>query len=143
MRKMARKLRVKEREGVKRDAAPVLQEFKAGLTGEVQTACLAAALDDVEAGREVAAEAARGWARGDVGAALKAPRGFEKCFLVVAGGPQVWTQGVEDQAGAIAAELQRPGKAVAMVRLRQLIAKGGVIERLEAMGLEVEGPAVK
>lgn len=143
VRKMARKLRVKEREGVKRDAAPVLQEFKAGLTSEVQTACLAAALDDVEAGRDVAAEAARGWARGDVGAALKAPRGFEKCFLVVAGGPQVWTQGVDDAATAIAAELERPGKAVAMVRLRQLIARGGVIERLEAMGLEVEGPAVK
>ena len=78
-----------------------------------------------------------------MGAALKAPRGFEKCFLVVAGGPQVWTQGVDDAAGAIAAELGRPGKAVAMVRLRQLIARGGVIERLEAMGLEVEGPAVK
>jgi len=140
-RKAARTLQVREREMVKHDAAPVLQEFKAGLTMEIQTACLSAALDDVEAGDAPAAESARGWARGDVGAALKAPRGIEKCFLAVAGGPAVWKQGIEDQAGAIAAELKRPGKAVAMVRLRQLIAKDGVIERLEAMGYEVEGPA--
>lgn len=141
VRKMARRLKIKEREGVKRDAAPLLKEFKAGLTMEIQTECLSAALDVAEAGDGPATEAARGWARGDVGAALKAPRGFEKCFLAVAGGPEVWRQGVEDQAAAIAKELERPGKAVAMVRLRQLIARDGVIERLEAMGLEVEGPA--
>lgn len=143
VRKLARKLRVREREGVKRDAAPVLREFKAGLTPEIQTGCLEAALGDVEAGQAVVADAARGWARGDVGAALKGPRGVEKCFLAVAGGETVWRQGVEDQAAAIAAELEKPGKAVAMVRLRPLIAKGGVIERLEAMGLEVEGPQVR
>ena len=143
VRKTARKLKVREREAEKRDAAPVLKEFKAGLTLDVQTACLSAALDDVEAGTPPAVTAVQGWARGDVGAALKAPRGIEKCFLAVSGGPEVWRQGIEDQAAAIAAELERPGKAVAMVRLRQLIAKDGVIERLEAMGLEVEGPAVK
>ena len=132
-----------ERETVKRDAAPVLKEFKAGLTLDVQTACLSAAMDDIEAGLEPANAAAQGWARGDVGAALKAPRGIEKCFLAVSGGPEVWRQGIEDQAAAIAAELERPGKAVAMVRLRQLIAKGGVIEQLEATGLDVDGPAVR
>ena len=143
VKKAARKLKVREREGPKRDAAPVIRDFKAGLTPDVQTTCLAAALDVVEAGEAPAAEAARGWARGDVGAALKAPRGFEKCILALGGGPEVWRQGIEDQAAAIAAELERPGKAVAMVQLRQLIAKDGVIERLEAMGLEVEGPVVK
>jgi hypothetical protein len=132
---------VRERDGPKRDATPVIKEFKAGLTMEVQTTCLAAALDTVEAGPEPAAEAARGWARGDVAAALKAPRSFEKCILAMGGGADVWRQGVDDAATAIARELERPGKAVAMVRLRQLIAKDGVIERLEAMGHEVEGPA--
>ena len=43
----------------------------------------------------------------------------------------------------IAQALKAPGKAVAMVRLRPLIAKGGVIEQLEAMGLTVEGPEVR
>lgn len=141
VRKAARKLRVRERPAVKRDASPLLRDFKAGLTLEVQTACLEAALGDVEAGNGPALEAARGWTRGDVAAALKGPRGLEKCFLLVAGGLQVWRYAVEDQAGAIAAELEKPGKAVAMVRLRQLIARDGVIARLEEMGLEVEGPA--
>jgi hypothetical protein len=141
--KAARRLKVRVRERPKRDAAPVIKDFQAGLTMEVQTTCLGSALDMVEAGEAPAAEAARGWARGDVGAALKAPRAFEKCILALRGGPEVWRQGIEDEATAIAAELGRPGKAVAMVRLRQLIAKDGVIERLEAMGYEVEGPAVK
>ncbi len=141
VRKLAKKLRVREGKTEQRDAAPVIQEFKTGLTEEIQTACLTSALDDVEAGSGVAVEAAQGWARGDVAAALKAPRGFEKCFLVVSGGADAWRQGVADQAAGIAEALKAPGKAVAMVRLRQLIAKDGVIEKLAAMGLEVEGPA--
>ncbi|WP_293677673.1 TraB/GumN family protein [uncultured Phenylobacterium sp.] len=143
VRKAARKLKVRERTGEKRDAAPALREFKAGLTLEIQTACLSAALDDIEAGRAPAAEAARGWARGDVGAALKGPRGFQKCFLAVTGGPEIWRQQINDEAKGIAAELERPGKAVAIVWLRQLIAEGGVIETLEAQGLDVEGPAAR
>ncbi len=141
VRRIARKLKVREGRRTQRDAAPLLKEFKSGLTPEIQTACLASALDDVEAGSGPALEAARGWARGDVAAALKAPRGFEKCFLVVSGGAAAWRQGVDDSAAEIDAALKAPGKAVAMVRLRQLIAKGGVIETLEAMGHEVEGPA--
>lgn len=141
VRSAAKKLKVREKNLPTRKAAPLIREFRAGLTDEIQTTCLASALDDIEAGPGPAEAAARGWARGDIGAALKAPRGIEKCFLAVAGGPSVWRQGVEDQTSLIAAELQRPGKAVAMVRLRQLIARDGVIERLEAMGLEVEGPA--
>lgn len=43
---------------------------------------------------------------------------------------------MDAQAGEITEALKAPGKAVAMVRLRSLIAKGGVIETLEA-----EGPA--
>ena len=141
VRSAARKLKVRERRLESQDAAPFFREFKAGLTIDIQTACLAAAMDDVEAGPTVALEAARGWARGDVGAALKAPRGFEKCLLVISGGAETWRRNVDAQAGEITEALKAPGKAVAMVRLRPLIAKGGVIETLEAMGLEVEGPA--
>ena len=119
----------------------MIKEFKTGLTMDIQTACLEAAMADLEAGKSVAQDAAKGWARGDVGAALKAPRGFEKCLLVISGGADAWRQTVDAQAGEIAQALKAPGKAVAMVRLRPLIAKGGVIETLEGMGLEVEGPA--
>lgn len=141
VRAAARKLKVRERRLETRDAAPFIKEFKTGLTMDIQTACLAAAMDDVEAGPSVAQAAAQGWARGDVASALKAPRGFEKCLLVISGGADAWRQTVDAQAGEIGEALKAPGKAVAMVRLRPLIARGGVIETLEAMGLEVEGPA--
>ena len=141
VRRAARRLKVRERRLESRDAAPFLKEFKSGLTMETQTSCLAAAMADVEAGPTVAIEAAQGWARGDVAAALKAPRGFEKCLLVISGGADVWRETVDAQAGEIATALKAPGKAVAMAPLRLLIAKGGVIETLEGLGLEVEGPA--
>lgn len=143
VRKAARRLRVREREPVKRDAVPVLKEFQAGLNMDLQTTCLSAALDDVEEPLENRIAAAEGWAHGDVPAAVKGRRNVEKCFLALGGGEGVWKQGIEDQAQQIAAELERPGKAVAVVRLRQLLARGGVIERLESMGLEVEGPAAR
>jgi hypothetical protein len=143
VRGLARRLKVRERKLEAHDAAPLLKAFKAGLTSDIQTACLAAAMDDVEAGNAAAAEAARGWTRGDVGAALRGPRGFEKCLLVISGGAEAWRQAIDDQAGEIAEALKAPGKAVAMVRLRPLIARGGVIEKLEAMGLEVEGPEAR
>ena len=57
------------------------------------------------------------------------------------GGADVWRETVDAQAGEIATALKAPGKAVAMAPLRLLIAKGGVIETLEGLGLEVEGPA--
>lgn len=141
VRSAARRLRVREKKLESRNAAPLIKEFKSGLTMDIQTACLDAAMSDVEAGPAVARAAAEGWARGDVGAALKAPRGFEKCLLVISGGSEAWRDTVDAQAAEIAEALKSPGKAVAMVRLRPLIAKAGVIETLEAMGLEVEGPA--
>ncbi len=143
VRSAARKLRIKEKKLESRNAAPLIMEFKSGLTMDIQTACLDAAMSDVEAGQEVARAAADGWARGDVGAALKSPRGFEKCLLVISGGADTWRETVDAQAAEIAEALKAPGKAVAMVRLRPLIAKGGVIETLEGMGLEVEGPAAR
>ncbi|WP_397404096.1 TraB/GumN family protein [Phenylobacterium sp.] len=141
VRSAARKLRIKEKKLESRNAAPLIKAFRSGLTMDIQTACLDAAMSDVEAGPGVARAAAEGWARGDVGAALKAPRGFEKCLLVISGGAEAWRETVDAQAAEIAEALKAPGKAVAMVRLRPLIAKGGVIETLEGMGLEVEGPA--
>jgi hypothetical protein len=140
VRALARKLNVRQPRLPQRSAAPLIRQFKAGLTPDIQTRCMDAALGDVEAGTGRATAAARGWAEGDVRKALTAPRGFEKCLLILAGGSEAWRQNVEDQAAAIAQALKQPGRTVAMVRLRQLIAEGGVIARLEAVGLEVEGP---
>lgn len=121
-------------------AMPFLNTAVAGLTPQSQGQCLGWALDDIEAGTAPAKRAAQGWARGDVAAALTAPRNFDRCLLVLAGGPQLWRSAVGDQAQAIAGLLATPGHAVAVVPLRRLLAKDGVIETLEARGVEVRGP---
>lgn len=140
VRKVARRQKVAQPHPPAADAAPLLKEFRDGLTPEIQQRCLEAALDDAADGEARAVKAAEGWAVGDIATALTAPRGFEKCFLLLGGGLDAWNLAVKNQADEIAAALEKPGKAVAMVRLRRLLAKGGVIEQLEARGLKVEAP---
>jgi hypothetical protein len=94
----------------------------------------------VEAGDARARRAAEGWARGDVATALTAPRGFDRCLLVLAGGAELWSRVTHDEADEIAGALGKPGHAVAIVGLRRLLATDGVIARLEAKGLHVAGP---
>ena len=122
-------------------AVPLAKTATATMTQASQQACLGWALDDVEAGEAPARRALEGWARGDVATALTAPRGFDKCLLVLAGGSQLWNRASQDQADDIAAALAKPGHAVAVVGLRRLLAEGGVIARLEAKGLQVAGPS--
>jgi len=121
-------------------AMPLAQAAMASMTPAAQAACLGWALDDVEAGDAAARRAAEGWARGDVAAALTAPRGFDRCLLILAGGAELWDRISQDDAEAIAGALKTPGHAVAVVGLRRLVAEKGVIARLEAMGLRVKGP---
>lgn len=134
------------RAGVKVEAAgtyaamPLAQTAVKTLTPAEQQACLGWALDDVEAGEARARRAAEGWARGDVAVALTAPRGFDRCLLVLTGGAQLWTDVTRDEAEAIAGALGKPGHAVAVVGLRRLLAQDGVIARLQAKGLHVTGP---
>ena len=73
-------------------------------------------------------------------AALREPRGFEKCLLLLGGGADLWRRLTEDRATAIAKALDTPGHSVAIVSLRNLLADNGVIEALEAKGLHVAGP---
>jgi len=121
-------------------AMPLAQAAMASLTPASQQACLAWALDDVEAGEAATRRAVQAWARGDVAAALTAPRGFDRCLLVLTGGSELWARASQDQANDIARALDKPGHAVAVVGLRRLLAEGGVIARLEAKGLAVSGP---
>jgi hypothetical protein len=45
-----------------------------------------------------------------------------------------------DQVAAIEAALKKPGHAVAVVQLRPLLAKGGVLDQLRAKGYQVKTP---
>lgn len=122
------------------DLVPFAKTALASLTPKSEGECLGAALDDAEQGAEAFRRAAAGWARGDVAVALTAPRRFDRCLLLMAGGPQLWRRSTDDLAGAIAAQAARPGHAVALVPLRRLLAKDGLIDTLKARGLKVVGP---
>lgn len=139
IRAMAAKRRLKATSSARYEAMPFLRAAFASLTPSVERECMESALDDIEApGR--ARRAAVGWATGDVETALTAPRSFDRCVLILAGGADLWRRASEDQAADIAKALDRPGKAVAAVNLRRLLADDGVIARLRARGLKVSGP---
>ena len=140
VRRIARQHGVKVERAATYKAMPLAQTAVKNLTPQIQQSCLGWALDDVEAGEGPARRAVEGWARGDVAGALTAPRGFDKCLLILAGGAELWSRMTEDEAGDIAAALKTPGHAVAVVGLRRLLAGTGVIARLEAKGLSVKGP---
>jgi uncharacterized protein YbaP (TraB family) len=137
--KAAKRGKVKLVDPARYDAMPFLRAAMGSLTPELQTRCLTWALDDAEAPAGRVRAAAEGWARGDVAAALREPRSFEKCLLLLGGGAELWKRVVADDATAIQAALATPGHSVAIVSLRLLLAEGGVAQTLEARGVEVEG----
>jgi hypothetical protein len=140
VRRKAQKLKIPRRNSASYDAMPLIRAAYASLTLETQHRCLAEALNDIDAGDRQAARSARGWARGDVAEALVAPRGIDKCLLLLGGGADLWRRTVKDHAADIEAALKTPGHAVAMVRLRELLAEGGVVATLETRGIQVLGP---
>ena len=103
-------------------------------------ACLADALDEIEAGAARVDRAAAGWARGDVATALSAQRGYEKCLASLPAGADLPSKAMADATAAIATALAKPGHSVAVVNLRPLVAQGGVLQQLQARGFKVATP---
>ena len=103
-------------------------------------ACLADALDEIDAGAAQIRSAAEGWARGDVAAALAAQRGYEKCLNSLPAGADIAAKSMTGATDTIAAALATPGHSVAVVNLRTLLAQGGVLQRLQARGYAVARP---
>ena len=77
--------------------------------------------------------------RGDVPAALAQQRGYEKCLASLPDGADVTARAMRDTASTIATALGRPGHSVAVVNLRALLAKGGVLQDLQSRGFKVVG----
>lgn len=103
-------------------------------------ACLADALDEIEAGAARVDAAAAGWTRGDVALALSAQRGYEKCLASLPQGADIPARAMTDITEAITQALATPGHSVAVVNLRTLLARGGVLQRLQARGYTVTLP---
>ena len=121
-------------------AMPILKEGVAEMNPELEQACLAEALGEIEGGTQRARHAAEGWARGDVRTALTAATGFDHCLNMFPEGAHLSRQAMADEANAIGAALAQPGTSVAILPLRPLLAEGGVLEQLRAKGYAIRTP---
>ena len=108
--------------------------------GAIGELCLSDALDEVEAGPEPMRSAAEGWARGDSRAALAASRGYEKCVNAMPEGADLARRAMNDTTASIERALARPGRAIAIVNLRTLLASDGVLQQLRSQGYAVTTP---
>ncbi|CAN1501161.1 GumN domain containing protein [Caulobacteraceae bacterium] len=136
----AKKRKVKVTFSARYKAVPFARAAIAGLTPAIHQQCLESALEDLETSDARVRASAAGWARGDVAVALTAPRNFDRCLLLLSGGAELWRRQSRDDAAAIATALKKPGKAVAVIGLRRLLAEDGVLEQLRDKGFDVAGP---
>jgi len=140
IRSLARRARVKQDRIAGYDFMPAIRTLAAAPAKD-QLECLDVSLDQIEAGREPLLTAARGWADGDLKAALSAERGTDRCLAVLPGISAFTQRVMADTSAAIVKALDTPGKTVVVVELRPLLAETGVLQRLKARGLEVVSPA--
>lgn len=141
IRAAAKKAKVKAR------PAMVINTTATSLLGELKEipqvaalACLDHAIAETEAGAEATRRAGRAWATGDVAGALAAPRSADMCLAAVPGAAALKRDALARQSQAIEEALRTPGHAVAVLSLRSLVAREGVLQRLKAKGYQVSGP---
>jgi hypothetical protein len=122
-------------------AMPFLKSISGDLTDAVNLACLEDSLHEIEAGSARVRSAAAAWAVGDVRGALTAERGYEKCLASFPEFTAEVRRNMADEAAAITQDLKTPGVSVAVIPLRGLVARDGVLAQLAARGYEVHTPA--
>jgi uncharacterized protein YbaP (TraB family) len=106
----------------------------------LQELCLDAGLRQAESGQGGVRITAERWARGEVRQVVATDRGFSRCLASTPSIARELRDGQTDAVKAISAALGKPGKAVAVIELRSLLAEGGVLEQLRAKGFKVETP---
>lgn len=108
---------------------------------ETHIPCLEAAMTAVEAGGDVVIERGRAWTEFDVPAVMASPleEALGRCWPWTndSFGPELRQTWV----GAIRDATVQPGVTLAVVPLRILAEKDGVLDRLKAQGLPITGPA--
>jgi uncharacterized protein YbaP (TraB family) len=109
-----------------------------------QQTCLAQAVADVDRQSTHGAAAAHAWAVGDV-QGIKDNYAESQLYdcVIAAVQPiaQISARNVTDTVAALDAALNQPGKTIAVVSIGPLLRKDGVLARLEAMHIAIEGPA--
>ena len=106
----------------------------------LQELCLDAGLRQAESGDGGIKLLGERWARGEVRQVVSADRGFARCLASNPSIAHELRDGQEDAVKAIAKALKTPGKAVAVIELRSLLAQGGVLDELRAQGFTVTTP---
>ena len=106
----------------------------------LQELCLDAGLRQAESGEGGIKLLSERWARGEVRAMVLADRGFSRCLASTPSIARELRSGRDDAVVAIAAALGKPGKAVAVIELRSLLAQDGVLDQLRGRGFVVTTP---
>ncbi|MBC7667773.1 MAG: TraB/GumN family protein [Gemmatimonadaceae bacterium] len=106
----------------------------------LQELCLDAGLRQAESGEGGIKLLSERWARGEVRAMVSADRGFSRCLASTPSIARELRSGRDDAVAAIAAALGKPGKAVAVIELRSLLAQDGVLDQLRGRGFVVTTP---
>jgi hypothetical protein len=114
------------------------------LTPEQQRVCLAQSVEDVDSQLTHAVPAAQAWAIGDIRnvKANYAESRLADCVIAavhsVAG---INERNVADYTAAINGALDKPGKTIAVIDIGPLLRRDGVLDRLRALQVAIEGPA--
>jgi hypothetical protein len=114
------------------------------LTPAQQEVCLDESVQDTDWELSHAVPAANAWTVGDL-SGLKANYGEARLAHCVIAAVQsvanINERDVADYTSAINDALDKPGKAIVVIDIGPLLRKDGVLERLEAMHITIEGPA--
>ncbi|RAK51452.1 TraB/GumN family protein [Phenylobacterium deserti] len=141
--KIARSSKIRDRPRIRKLDGydlPANLSALAGLPPAQQRACLEDGLRQAESGAGGLREVSQRWAVGDAAFLSQADRGFGRCL---ANTPRIAGEiraGIVASTAAIADALKTPGKSVALVEFRPLLAEDGVLDRLRARGFKVETP---
>lgn len=119
-------------------AVPLLHSAMDERSPETTRRCVETNLVEVETPVSRFRAAADAWAHGDVRGAIDLPRGANDCAELMLDG--FLQRSNQETTAAIVAALARPGRSVALVPIRRLVTRGGVVERLRAAGYTVDDP---
>jgi uncharacterized protein YbaP (TraB family) len=140
--KIARAKHVKAHEIGNYDATPLAKELLK-LGPEAARACLEDAVSDVEARTAHAVPAAEAWAIGDLKGIKThySSTQLVSCARKTGSYSKLDQRGIADTLAAIDEALSKPGKTVLLVDIGSLLRSTGVVEKLRAQGVVIEGPA--
>ena len=109
-----------------------------------QKVCLAQSVEDVDRAFSHAIPAAEAWAVGDI-RGVKANYGESRVLDCVTAAvhsvADINERNVADYTQSINAALDKPGKTIAVIDMGPLLRRNGVLDRLEALHVAIEGPA--